>query len=119
MWRSRRWRLLLNLIDHLPRDSYFVEALLDDDEFAEQLLNMPEAAPRERLSEWSPMREGLARIEDAIRFMDANQIAIASGKAPQVVPAVRPITAADRARHERRKSEHLSLVSRVLPGRSP
>lgn len=95
-----------------------MEALLDDDEFAEQLLNMPEMAPRERLSEWSPLREGIARLEDAIRFLDANQIAIASGKAPQVMPAIRPITAADRARVRRRRAEHESLVSRVLPNRT-
>jgi hypothetical protein len=119
LWRSRRWRYLLNLIDHLPRDSYFVEALLNDDEFAEQLLNMPDApVARERLSEWSPLREGLARVEDAVHQLQAAVIAAAGVKPPKVETAVRPITAADRVRHRRRRQEHESLVARVLPGRN-
>lgn len=109
----------MNLIDHLPRESYFVEALLNDDQFAEQLLNMPDApGSRERMSEWSPLREGLARVEDAVHELQAAVIAAAGVKPPKVERAVRPITAVDRARHQRRRQEHASIVARVLPGRT-
>lgn len=118
LWRKRRWRLLLNLIDHLPRNSYFVEALLNDEEFAEQVIDMPVSeVPVERLSEWSPVREALARVEDAVRGVSVAVLAAAGAEPPSIAPAVRPITAADRARARRRRAEHETLVSRVLPGR--
>lgn len=94
-----------------------MEALLTDDVFAEQLLNMPDAeAAGERLSEWGPQREGLARIEDAIRHLAATVIAAAGAAPPKVEQAVRPALALDRARYRRRRQEHDALVARVLPG---
>lgn len=109
----------MNLIDHLPRDSYFVEALLSDDDFGEQMLDMPEPSSHsERLSEWSSLREGLARVEDALHHVSASVIAAAGAKPPTIDPAVRPITAIERARRRRRVREHEALVARVLPGRS-
>lgn len=104
------------LIDRLPRDSYFVEALLNDDEFADLMPLQPDMdIPQERLTEWSPLREGLARIEDQLRNLTSAVIASGGGKPPEFQPAVRPITAADRSRHRRRRMEHESLVARVLP----
>lgn len=57
----------------------------------------------ERLSEWSPTREGLARIEDAVRALNAAVIAAAGPEPPKFLPAVRPIAAADEARVRRRR----------------
>jgi hypothetical protein len=116
LWQGRRWRFLLNLIDHLPRDSYFVEELLNDEQYGEQVLRMPDMVASERVSEWSPMREGLARVEDAVRVLSANVIAAAGATPPEVSAALRPITAADRSRARRRRTSHENLVSRLLPG---
>lgn len=96
-----------------------MEALLNDDDFAEQLLNMPDVpVARERLSEWSSEREGMARIEDAVRNLQAAVIAAAGVTPPKVEPAIRPVTATDRARHRKRRQEHESIVARVLPNRA-
>lgn len=107
---------MLNLIDHLPRSSYFAEAMLADEEFAAQIAAMPDSpSSGERVSEWSPIREGLARVEDAVRFLQATVIASVGVKPPTVTPTVRPITAVDRARVNKRREDHIALVRRVLP----
>ena len=90
--------------------------MLTDGEFAEQMLNMPDVtSPSERLSEWSPVREGLARVEDALHQVSATVIAAAGAKPPKVEPATRPITAIEKARYRRRSREHEELLARVLP----
>lgn len=113
LWRKRRWRYLLNLIDHLPRDSYFVEALLDDEEFGEQMASMPASEPRERVSEWGPTRAGLAQVEDAVRALHATVQSALGGK-PQFEPAIRPSTAVDRARKGAVQRQHRRNVQRFL-----
>jgi len=116
-WRSRRWRRLLNIIDRLPRHSAYVEALTDDEEFAEAMLaqGIPPGKATRRLADWSPTVELLTGILD--RLAEVTQaIAASRGVKPRkIVRAPHPVTALDRIRQRRRYETHRSVVARVLP----
>jgi hypothetical protein len=117
-WRGRRWRRLLNLIDHLPRNSRLHEAMAEDERLAEHLLSQPEpkeAPPTRRWSEFSIEVELLAGIFDRLADVP-NAIAAANGAKPRKVkPYPRPITAVERVRERKAKTKHRSVVARVLP----
>lgn len=115
-WRGRRWRKLLNLIDHLPRDSAYVEAIANDDAMADQLVEqVPETAPGPRLSDWSPEVEALYALVDRVTELIHLTAAVNGAKPGRMQPAPRPVTAFDRARIRRRVRKHRDLVARVLP----
>jgi hypothetical protein len=116
-WRSRRWRKLLNLIDRLPRNSAYVEALAEDDELAQQLSSQPRPNVRSvrRMTEWSVEVELLSVVADRLAEL-AQVVATSRGaKRTRVAPMPRPLTAGQRLEVRQRHSKHLSLVSRVLP----
>jgi hypothetical protein len=119
-WRSRRWRKLLNLIDHLPAHSAYAEALAADEDLAELILSQPrpEGAAVVRISEWSSERAVLAEISDKLSSVVAAVIAAAGSKPPPFVPSPRPKVAADRIRERQRVEAHLSLVDRLIPDRA-
>lgn len=131
LWRSRRWRHLLNLIDHLPSHTYYSETVSNDEEHA-AMLAKAEAARRKSgeepqewappLRTWTPEVDTLTKILDAINGLKYVTIAANSekGKAPKPPePAPRPRTAIDiarkRAEYDRRMVKHKSLVARLLP----
>lgn len=102
------------MIDHLPRNSFYRQAMLNDPDVAEQLLELPDQEYREFVAEWSPEREALAQVVDAVHAVAANVIAAAGAKPPRLQPAKRPKTAMDDIRDQRAMSKHLSLVSRIV-----
>lgn len=118
MFQERRWLDLLNLIDWLPRNSAFIEALSEDDEVAEEVLRQPEnkrargAGPR--ISEWSPELERLTDLVDRMGEVMIAVIASQGGKAPKIRPYPRPRTAIDRLRERKRYEHHKKVVARVL-----
>ena len=117
-WRSRRWRRLLNIIDHLPRTSAYREAVADDDDLARLLLRYapPEPGrPQRRMSDWSAEVEVLTAVLDRLGELVQAVAAVGGAKPKKVPPAPRPVTAYERARGNRRAERHRSLVARVLP----
>ena len=114
LWRSRRWRRLRNLIEGLPRNSAYVEAVAADEELAATLPDAP-GEQVERWSEWSPERDTLVVIADRIGQLIAAQVAAAGGRPPKVAPLPRPTTASARVRQARRWQQHQRLVAQLLP----
>lgn len=119
LWRSRRWRLLLNLIDRLPRESHYVEAMLDDEQYALLVADMPLSEPERRMREWTPELEALATVAD--RLVDViDVLSIANGgKASELRRSIRPVTAIERVRNRQRQRKHEALVARVLNRENP
>lgn len=119
-WRSRRWRRLLNLIDHLPAHSAYAEALAADEDLAVAVLAhpQPDGATGPRVSEWTSERAALAEISDKLSTLIAATIAAAGSRPPKLIPSPRPRVAADQVRERQRAAAHLSLVERVLPDRA-
>jgi hypothetical protein len=113
-WRSRRWRKLLNLIDWLPRNSPYIEAVANDDEVAASLVDEPSGSGP-RMSEWSPEREATVDAVDRLGNVLQAIVAVAGVKPPSVTRMPRPDTAFDRELRRRRQQRHLDLVAMVLP----
>jgi hypothetical protein len=124
LWRTRQWRKLLNLIDHLPRNSFFTAAVANDDEHVEQIIAARERAGSEEasgpsLSEYDGVLERLDALVDATNQNTAATIAAAGAKAPRIPPQQRPVTAFERVAHRRKSAKHQSVVSRMLRKKEP
>lgn len=125
LWRRRQWRKLLNLIDHLPRASFFTAAVANDDEHVEQIIAARERAGSEQgesgpsLSEYDGVLERLDALVDATNQNTKATIAAAGAKPPQIPPQQRPETAFERVAHRRKTAKHQQTVSRMLRKKEP
>lgn len=95
--------------------------LNDDDDLADRILALQRASgekpkPSEHSTEWSSVREGLARIEDAVHLLTtATLVAARIQNPPKIPPAARPTTAMQRARSRAAMASHTRLVEKLLP----
>ncbi len=113
------WRKLKSLLNFLPAGSMVAEAIANDTELAEQLLEAekkrreksPDTGPR--VSEYSPEVQRLDNITDAIAYLTATVINVVGGKARQPRPAKRPETAFTRARQAATMARHHELLDEV------
>lgn len=133
LWRGRRWRLLLNLLDHLPRATWTQQAMAGDQEYSEKVAEAlasrsaagdvdPDVGPP--LVEYSPEVAALASVVDAVNalrvtFIQAN---LEKGKEPpRIPPYPRPRPLLDRLVEKKERAlrwaAHESLASRLLPER--
>lgn len=121
LWRARRWRELLGLIDHLPTNSHMNRLLSNDEEYMEQVLkNDKSTGPsRPSMAEWSLTNNLLATLIDAVNKNTVTQIGIANpkGQRPKVEPQPRPATVAEKVRLRLTKQEHESMVGMLLRDR--
>jgi hypothetical protein len=124
LWRSRRWRKLLNLIDHLPQNTWFQQALSEDVDHAVMLLKARDEAKRRGeppppsgpgLKTWSPEVEVMTRVLDAVNGVGYNVLIAAGGKPKKPKAAPRPPTAMERAKLRYRQERHDILKRRMLP----
>lgn len=101
MWRSRRWRRLLNLIDRLPAACHLADAQAQDAELAQvQVEHMDthrQADPSRSFLEWTPEAELLTYVGDVLNQLVAITVAVNSkdGKMQRVDPLPRPKRALD------------------------
>ncbi|MFG1872155.1 hypothetical protein [Micromonospora arborensis] len=116
-WRARRWAALLDYVDHLPRNSAYVEAISNDEEWAAEVLRSDSLSrkPRQRMADYSPEVERLTDLVDLVRELIAATVAGQGVNPRRPVPAPRPVTAIDRLRKRQREKQHRSLVARLLP----
>lgn len=91
-------RKALAYIDRLPSHSAFADATAQDDELAEKYADLDVDPPPPPISEWTPERAELVKVNEAVRELTAVVITALGGKAEPPQPAPRPITAADRVR---------------------
>lgn len=132
LWRARRWRTLLDIIDRLPAHSQYSAAASMDEDHAQMMADSiaarrnagqdeqsEDAGPH--LTTWTPEVAVLTSVLDAVRNVQhavyAAQHGKKAGEPPKAAP--RPVTplqrALRRAEFERRKAAHEALVARVLP----
>lgn len=104
--------MLLNVIEHLPRHSYFIEAYADDDEVAEAVGTSQ--GPRvERLSDWTPEREALAELVDRMGSLISVLMQVNGNKAPAIPAFPRPHLAAHRLAERETRALHDRLHERL------
>lgn len=118
MWRSRRWRKLWNIIQNLPRNSHYVQAISLDHDLARASLarnDKPPEAQHLPMSEYSTEVEVLHQIYSMIGNVMSAVVASGGNKPPRIRPLPGPRTAYQIERSKRRAVKHRSLVSRVIP----
>jgi len=107
--RARRYRLLLNVIDHLGRDTHYGEAIALDKSLVD-----PDAKPvagRPSMREWSPVVELLAAIYDRLNGV----IQIQSEKDLRLKPWPSPVLAADLAGTILARRQYSQLSEKLFP----
>ena len=104
------------LLDRLPVNSAYREAMLDDPEVAEALANQPEAnGPPQPpgLQEFTPVVAVLADMRDLLQLVHSDLLASGGVKPPPFTPAPRPVTGVQRARARVERARHDELVDEV------
>jgi hypothetical protein len=104
-------------IDHLPRNSAYVEAVSLDEELAAEVAKQPEKKDKDkaqsvRMRDWSPLMEAMAVQVDRLGDIVQAVIAVQGGKPPRIEPFPRPKTAIEKLRDDPSR-EHFKVLSRV------
>lgn len=106
---------MLNIIDHLPRNSAYAEAIANDDELADLLVDSPDGDYAPAVADWSSELEVLVAMLDRLGDLISAVSVTSGGKPVRVKPWPRPLTAADRAVQRRKHNTYVDLVALVLP----
>lgn len=109
MMRARQYRLMLNVIDGLPRNSHYGEAIAMDESLVEPEAGKGEA-PRPTMREWSPLYELCVGLYDRLNAL----IQIQSQKKLNLKPWPGPMTAAELVKQQRRKQNRARLQRLVV-----
>lgn len=122
LWRARRWREILNLIDRLPSNSHMNQLLVNDEEHLAQVMarqqERDQAPTGPSMSDWSQTNALLATLIDAVNRGTETAKGIANPKSrPSVQPTQRPRTAADAVRYRLDKQRHEEMNSILLRNR--
>jgi hypothetical protein len=126
MWRAREWGDLLNLIDHLPQNSHYYNAMMHDPKHAEAVGEWLAANPGSENDKsgpgwqtWSPEVASLADIKDELQMLRMTLIGVNGGKPGKFVPASRPDSmiaeAKEKAVLARKMRVHNMLRAKMLP----
>lgn len=127
LWRSRQWRELLNLIDHLPFHSHFKTAQLNDPEYVATLEETRKKMESEgkKTPKGNLIHEATPEVREIRRLIAridrlTNVVLGAVGSRPIKAEVERYIMAdpGGETELERRKAVHASIVARMLPGRA-
>jgi hypothetical protein len=111
LWRARRFRFLLNIVDGLPHASHLGQARADDEEVA-RLTGRAPAGPR-----WRPSvrhHDETAVILTAIQAGIENLISLQAEKYTPT-PIQPPLTAVDRIREQAARKQYRRLESILFP----
>ncbi len=113
----------MNHIDRLPRNCHFSEAVANDREHMEMLVDASGGAPAEtrpRMSSWSPEVEAITQVSDLLKVLVALTVMANSkkgAKKPDTTPAPRPGTVLSEVQRDRKRRQHNKIVSMLLPKR--
>jgi hypothetical protein len=116
---------LLNLIDHLPQNTWYQAAVSEDVDHAKMVLraqeqarkdgNPSEGPPAPSMAIWSPEVDRLTTIIDVLRGVMQAVIASGGGRAKEQKPQPRPQSAMEVARLRVKQENHEALKARLLP----
>lgn len=122
LWRSRQWRKLLNLIDHLPQNTYYAAEVSTDIDHAVMLLKAQQRAKSEgkagkapSMATYSPEVERLDKVIDKLSELAYITAKANQGNPKKPDPQQRPASAMEIARLRVRREQHDMLRSRLLP----
>lgn len=114
---------MLDLIDRLPRDTYYWQVITKDPEHAAMLVEAQERAEAAGekgdnappMSAWSPVVEAITTLTDRVNSLIYITRAANGAKGEQPPkPITRPTTAITSIKSKRRQQRHESLTARLL-----
>lgn len=121
LWRARKWRTLLNLIDHLPQNTHYHHALMHDEDHAAAVAQWKADHPDEAGKStappwqvWSPEVEALNTLIDEIRLLTYYFQGANGGKPKQPQFQPRPSSEIKKATDRVKWKAHESLASKML-----
>lgn len=106
---------MLNLIDHLPRHSFFGEALATDEEIAAVIAGREMPESQQRFSEWSPLHEVMVAAVERLDHIANVLLAVNQNTPGKPFRWPRPVSAVEKYRANHKAQVHESLVDRLLP----
>jgi hypothetical protein len=115
---------MLDLIDRLPRDTYYWQVITQDPEHAAMLVEAQERAEKEGkaagpaappMSTWSAEVEAVTKLTDRVNALIyvTRSAAGAKGEKPPK-PELRPVTALPSIKAKKRQEQHEKLAARLL-----
>lgn len=119
LWRSRRWRLLLNLIDGLPPNSFYRAALMNDEDYIRAVLDFADEnedySPPGEL--YSPTDGRLDQLIEELRALRAEAVMLKGGKPGKPKMQPRPKTAIEAVEAAKDNATYDWLVGELLRDR--
>lgn len=106
LWRERRWRTIIDLLESLPPASRTISALANDKDYARAVV----AAHEPSGAEFSSLEEETRLVTAILDLYDL--VAVTFG---QKARAVRPKTQLDVERKRAQERAAMSLISQVAP----
>lgn len=120
LWRARRWRKLLGMIERLRRSTHFGEATAADEKLAEIVLRKErdskdgELPALRRMSEFTVEAELLSVVADRLAELVQVSVAKRGGRARAVKPMPRPATAVEKLRNRQTQVHVTFTLDRVF-----
>ena len=111
---DRRWVHLLALIDGLPANSRYVQAMYDDDEWRKMIEDSQDddsPIPPPPLSTWSPEVNMLAQVVDSLAVVTQAIVVSNGGKSKKIKPVPRPLSEKSQGFNEDQKA----VLEQFLP----
>lgn len=114
---------MLDLIDRLPRDTYYWQVITQDPEHVQMMLDAQERAEREGkpttsappMSTWSPEVEALTALRDRVdSLIYVTRAANGDKQVKPPKPAERPDTMLPKLKAQKRREQHEKLTARLL-----
>lgn len=123
LWRTRKWKKILLILEHLPRTSAYAEAMATDERLAKSLAALPESTRkaqwRRSYREFTPEVEMLSALFDRVGELIRVTAGVRGARTKQPMSAPRPIPAIDRIKRQSAEEKHRRLTARVLPTARP
>jgi hypothetical protein len=109
---------LLNILEHLPRTSAYVQALATDEDMAEQVAKLSE---QDRSTAWLRAHrdytaevEMLTAVYDRLGELIRISAAVHGARGKPATPGPRPVYAIERIRKRQSRQKHDQLVTRLV-----
>lgn len=110
---------MLNILEHLPRTSAYVQAMATDEEMAEQVAAVDDGSEPASWSrahrDYSAEVEMLTAVYDRLGELIRISAAVRGARAGKPAkPGPRPVYAIERVRKRRTRQRHEQLVNRLI-----
>lgn len=122
LWRNRRWKRLLRLVDNLPRNSRFAAAVANDEDHVRAVIKATEGQPKTSsapsLADYTLESELLMEVVDLLQSNIHAVLAGAGAKGlGKIKPRRRPETAYQDVQLQMAQESYEKVRAKIMRGR--